>query len=581
MSETHTCQNCHEEFAIEPEDFSFYERIQVPPPTWCPLCRFQRRLAYRNERKIFWNTSVKSGKRILALYSKGSKVTLYDEDEWREDDWDALQYGRDIDEHKTFFEQIYELAQAVPRVPRSTESNVRSDFTANIGWSKDCYLVFNCSGAENCAYGNQVDFSRDCFESSHVKKCERCYESFWHTSCHQTHFSSQCEDCTGVWFSRNCRGCINCFGCVNLRNQSYCFFNEKLSKKEYQKRIDRLRLDKWTSVSEMKNRVKKFWLGSPVRYMTGTNNANVLGEYISNSKNVYRGYLIRGGEDLRHCQDLNEPSTKDSMDVSIWGKNTDLCYETSICGGDISRLKFCVECWPENSDLEYCMFMKNSSNCFGCVGLRNKQYCILNKQYPKEEYEALVQKIRKHMDEDPYVNTEGIIYRYGEFFPIEHAPFGYNSSLVFDHFPLTKEEALAKGYAWDDPESKEYETSMNASELPDSIRDVQDDILSKIISCERCKRAYRIIRPELDFLRAEGIPLPRTCVDCRHAARISQRNKVQLYARQCMCDYKIYKNSGEHTHHPEGRCSNEFETSYAPDRPEIVYCEQCYNSEVA
>jgi hypothetical protein len=48
---------------------------------------------------------------------------------------------------------------------------------------------------------------------------------------------------------------------------------------------------------------------------------------------------------------------------------------------------------------------------------------------------------------------------------------------------------------------------------------------------------------------------------------------MKLWHRQCMC-------SKNHPHHG-GRCSNEFETSYSPDRKEIVYCEQCYNSEVA
>jgi hypothetical protein len=27
-------------------------------------------------------------------------------------------------------------------------------------------------------------------------------------------------------------------------------------------------------------------------------------------------------------------------------------------------------------------------------------------------------------------------------------------------------------------------------------------------------------------------------------------------------------------------CNNTFETSYAPERPEIVYCERCYQGEV-
>jgi len=43
------------------------------------------------------------------------------------------------------------------------------------------------------------------------------------------------------------------------------------------------------------------------------------------------------------------------------------------------------------------------------------------------------------------------------------------------------------------------------------------------------------------------------------------RNPLRLWTRQCM---------------REG-CPNTFETSYAPDRPEIVYCEQCYLKEVA
>jgi len=30
----------------------------------------------------------------------------------------------------------------------------------------------------------------------------------------------------------------------------------------------------------------------------------------------------------------------------------------------------------------------------------------------------------------------------------------------------------------------------------------------------------------------------------------------------------------------EERCLKEFETSYAPHRIEVVYCEECYNQEV-
>ena len=35
-SETKTCQNCKNDFIIEPDDFSFYEKMKVPAPTFCP-----------------------------------------------------------------------------------------------------------------------------------------------------------------------------------------------------------------------------------------------------------------------------------------------------------------------------------------------------------------------------------------------------------------------------------------------------------------------------------------------------------------------------------------------------------------
>ena len=90
-SETHStssgqarvCQNCKQNFTIEPDDFQFYEKINVPPPTFCWQCRFQRRLVWRNERKPFWNISAKSGKKFLSAYPPEAGLTVYDEKEWR------------------------------------------------------------------------------------------------------------------------------------------------------------------------------------------------------------------------------------------------------------------------------------------------------------------------------------------------------------------------------------------------------------------------------------------------------------------------------------------------------------------
>ncbi|MFA6393122.1 MAG: hypothetical protein WCW54_03495, partial [Candidatus Paceibacterota bacterium] len=68
----------------------------------------------------------------------------------------------------------------------------------------------------------------------------------------------------------------------------------------------------------------------------------------------------------------------------------------------------------------------------------------------------------------------------------------------------------------------------------------------------------------LELYKKLNLPLPHFCHNCRYYQRLNLENPRKLWHRKCM---------------KEG-CSNEFETSYAPDRPEIVYCERCYQNEV-
>ena len=95
-------------------------------------------------------------------------------------------------------------------------------------------------------------------------------------------------------------------------------------------------------------------------------------------------------------------------------------------------------------DLEYSIMVSSSQNCFGCVNLRNGEYSILNKRYSKEEYEELVPKIIQHMNDMPYVDSKGRVYKYGEFFPAEISPFGYNETVAMDYYLLNREEAKEK-----------------------------------------------------------------------------------------------------------------------------------------
>lgn len=584
QAENKTCQNCKKDFIIEQEDLDFYKKMDVPSPTFCPKCRFQRRMAFRDERRLFRTKSGMSNKDILTLFPPETGCVSYEEKEWWSDDWDPLGYGLDIDWNKPFLEQVKELFYKVPLMSRNVETMTNSDYCANSGYLKNCYLLFNSNETEDSLYGNAVDDSKDCVDNSHVSTCERCYHNFWLNNCHQTHFSAQCSDCQNVWFSKDCVGCSNLIGCVNLRNKKHCIFNKQYTKEEYEEKVANMQLNTYRGLSAVKDQSMNLWKRFPNKYLQGIKNQDVSGEYVTHSKNVKNSFLVRGGEDCKYVQYMQVPPNRDCYDFSIWGSNNELGYENAICGYGTSNLKFCINCWTETHDLEYCLYCLGCSYVFGCVSLKKQQYCILNKQYTKEEYEELIPKIKKHMNDMPYVDKKGRVYKYGEFFPIEFSPHGYNNTLAQEYFPLSPEEVEENNYHWIEKEKGEYVATKTSLDLVDAIEDIDDSILKEVIECSVCGSAYRILPRELEFLKREKLPLPRTCVDCRHSSRIALRNKPDIYKRKCQCQgvassNGVYKNDGKHFHGTES-CPNEFETSYSVEKPEIVYCEKCYNQEV-
>ena len=164
------------------------------------------------------------------------------------------------------------------------------------------------------------------------------------------------------------------------------------------------------------------------------------------------------------------------------------------------------------------------------------------------------------MDGIPFIDKRGLEHKYGGQIPIDLCPWAYNETTAYEFFPLSKDEALAKGFTWRDPDSREYLPATVV--VPDHIKEIKDDILKEILKCVSCGKNYQIIPKELQFLRRFNFPIPAHCPLCRDRARIKQLNPMQTYKRTC------------------DKCDAAIETSYAPDRPEIVYCEDCYKQEV-
>ncbi len=360
--------------------------------------------------------------------------------------------------------------------------------------------------------------------------------------------------------------CPQCRARLRLafRNKQYCVFNKPLGKEAYEKFLAEARLDTQSGTEAMQKKFEEFMATQPKKYAEIVNAPGCSGNYISDAKNCRECFHSYDAEDCAYGEHVWR-NAKDCVDVSTAGRNASMIYNSINAGIDTSHYVSCAVCWT-CSFMEYSINCFNSNHCFGSVGLRKKDYCILNKQYSKEEFEELRIKIVEEM------KAKG---EYGEFFPATMSPFGYNETVAQEQFPLAKEEAVALGFGWEEyPRGTYGRETVEWKNVPDSIRDFKTgDINKDIFVCTECKKNYRIIPAELQFYTRLEIPLPRLCPDCRHARRINARGPNKLTApQQCRCETS-------HPHHQNGRCPNMFRSSYPADTKEILYCENCYQSE--
>ncbi len=560
-SETKRCQNCKKDFIIEPDDFGFYEMVKVPPPVWCPHCRLLRRMAWFGCRILYKRKCDFTGENIITFYHPDVHCKVYKQDIWWSDKWDAKSYGRDYDFSRPFFDQYRELLEEVPRASLNTEytSLSNSEYCNAASYLKNCYLCFSNVTGEDNAYTTFTLRLTNCLDVAYSVDSDLCYEIVDVGHCFQTFFSQDCHNCQNVYFSRDLVNCSNCFNCTSLRNKTYCIENVQYKKEDYDKKIKEFNFGSIKNLEKIKEKAYNFSLKYPRRILRGINNVNVRGEYIYNCRNAHDVYYVSDSENIKHSQLFVKGGVKNSYDFTYFGSSSELMYESTWCGHSNNNVRFAV--WNyRNHDTEYTFSCHGCEYIFGCVGLNKASYCIFNKQYTKEKYFSLVEKIKAQMNEMPFTDKRGLEHRYGGQIPADLSPWAYNETKAYEFFPITKEEAIAKGFTWRDPDEREYLPA--TIKLPDHIKDVTDDILKAILKCDACGKNYQIIPKELTYLRRFNFPIPNHCPLCRDRARIKQLNPMQIYERKC------------------DKCRAKIETSYAPGRPEIVYCESCYKKEV-
>lgn len=516
----------------------------IPPPTLCRRERVRRQFSFRNERNLHKRKSDLSGKMIISAFNEKSPFKIYSHEEWWKDNWEALDFGREFDFGTPFFEQFYALQLDVPRPPIINNKAENSDYCNFADGNKNCYLITAANWNQDCYYLWLAANNKDTVDGVWTMSSELIYQCVGVIKCYNLKYCQDCENSRDSAFLLNCNGVSNCMFCVNLRNKNHYLFNKPHSKEDYEKAVKDLSgsYKKYQEAIEKFEQIKKDF---PIRrYMAATGSENVSGNHVHNCKNVFESWDVYTSEDLRYSH--YGLDGRDCSDIGFFDK-CELCYEsTSLIG---YGYRFTVYC-RDSSELFYCDNCHSCKNCFGCCGLRNKQYCILNKQYKKREYEELVSRIIVMMRET-----------WGEFFPIKYSVFDYNETIAQDFFPLKREEAVGLGFKWYDEEVfAKYAGSDYL--IPDKIEEVEDDICEKTLICESSGRAYKITPAELKFYRRMKVPVPRKCPEQRFKERLSLRNPEELWDRKC------------------DKCGKDLRTSFAPGCPEKIYCEECYLGEV-
>lgn len=547
------CKQCSTTFVVTDQDQAFYTKIQVPAPTFCPNCRAQRRMVWRNERTLYSRQCDLCHKNIISIYAADSPYKIFCYNCWYSDNWNPLEYSREIDFSRSFFQQFQELQLAVPRLYAFAMDNENSEYTNGSFYNKNSYLIFVSDHNEDSMYCYWILYCKQVFDCLNTTKSELCYECIGCSNCYAVHYSVDCVNCNTSSFLLDCKGCQNCFMSNGLRNKQYVWRNKQLTKTEYEQRLAQLRQGSYEKIEQLKIEFEQLKKKHCFKYYHGLNSETSTGDYLERCNNSY------------HCFESNEldqssyvvygNKSRDCHDCYVAVDQSELCYEVTSAIS-LYNVQFSYSFWT-GRDSMYSDSCVNSNNLFGCVGLRKQQYSIFNKLYSEQAFNQLRQKLIEHMKQTG---------EYGQYFPISLSPFAYNETVAQDHYPLSQEQIEANGWRWQNP--TDTIGKYNDYRIFDNITSIKDDILQVILSCKQCYRNYKILPQELEFYRQQAISVPRLCSNCRHHARLQQKNPRSLWQRQCMCTQV------EHRHH--GQCPTEFATTYSEQNPTIVYCEECY-----
>lgn len=548
--------HCEGEFEINNEDITFLKMLKVPPPNFCPTCRRIRRTGYMGILQLFKRAcdAPEHSESMISIFPAECPFPVYDYKYFIGEEFDPFSYGVEYQADESPVEVLYNLRKIfpVPSFLNRDPGSVNSEYSNGGRSTKNVYYAGGCFYSENVWYSSLVNKSKDVMDSRDLHKADHVYACMQSDNLYKTSFVYSSKDCTDSMFLFDCRNTNECFGCVGLRNAKHCVWNQQLSPDEYKEFMQSIYPLTREKIKDFLDKFKELIKTKPINASMNIGCENVDGVSLENCKNLSDVNLAENSENVRHADGLLSHNT--SMDVLFSGGNSSLLYSSVNVGSQSSHVKFSAYCkFCTNS--EFIFNCKNVDNCFMCFGLQDKSYCILNKQYSKEEYHKIVDEIKvEMMKRGEYADGVGL----------EFSPQPYNFSHGTISYPLPDEQIIKLGgFIASDPDINIGDMHVvSVADIPKTIEDTTDDILNVAIKCSVSGRSFKIIASELEFLRKMKIPIPEVHPSIRIKNLFSSLPLGIKYRANC------------------NKCNKEMYSLFNPKDGYNLYCEKCYQQEV-
>ena len=546
------CSVTGKKWKLDKKEIALCKKFRVPPSTVKPGTRMNMLNGYNTGLAVFWNTDAMSGKPIISAIHPDLPFKVVEDVEWHRNDYSC--HNLEHDPNKKIFDHIWELAKVIPF--KSKRNRQMDDKSIGVGNLKavESYMVCG-SIAIRSFYTYAVVNAEDSIDVVNGLNMIRSYSVTGSYQISDSEYVFESKDCLKCSFIFDCRNCEFCFGATNKRNKRYIWFNEQLTKDEWEKRRAEINLSCTEISQKYLEKFYELWRKDAV-WPQGFSIANedCFGEHVTDSVRCHESYWQEKCNDAyrsRYCVEMNDVAY---VSGAGWGTR---CY---MIAGDTSGAdnKFTM---ASNSGvgLEYCMVCDDCQNCFGCVGLSKKRFYIFNKAYSEEEYWRVLDEVKCAMLESG---------EYGDFFPGKFSLSGFEHSTGAVYYGYREHDLERFGALRVNAKNglvlaprKDEKLALPAALIPDCLDKIEAAGYVQVpIHDKHLDRDYSVLKREFEIYKQKQWPFPRRHFIYRLTDLIRHSNMP--FAEETKC----------------GKCEKEMRTfknqKFSHDR--VVYCMPCY-----